>query len=91
MKKESRLEIESFLIASTAASISFLLAFICSWGIPLSSAIKAGKASKRENRNFFDVYNVEYNNLVYKMAQIPLNTYVKYKDMVNMCNKKYER
>ena len=101
MKKESIVKIESFLVASTAASVSFLIAFLRSWGIPLSSAIKAIKASKQDKYNFFgiceieynffDVYHIEYVNSVYKMAQIPLSTYNKYKGMVCMCHRKYER
>ncbi len=89
MPKQKNHNFGNFLVASTAASFTFVIAFVCCWAIPVHSAFAAASERKNNKNNFVDAYINEYNKSLYKLAQKPVNTYSKYWDLADIHRQKY--
>jgi len=90
MKKRTLIKAEYFLIAHTVATLSIFVAFLCSWGIPVHSVIKARKTYKKNKTPFCDEVVNTYNNSVAALAGVPANVYDILKEKGKMRLKQFD-
>lgn len=91
MNKKSKVKIENFLVASTAASVCFFISFLRSWAIPVKSIVVANRQSRALGETFTDAYLRTYNESVMELSRKPQDTYEKYLDKMSIIRAKYSK